>query len=50
VIRDPRVREDAIAKARGALVACGFEIVAETDSALPGPKGNLERFVLARRA
>ena len=49
VIRDPAVRESAIARVRSAIASSGFELVAECDSCLPGPKGNLERFVLARR-
>lgn len=49
VIRDPAVREAAIAKARAAILAAGFRVEAERDSTLPGPKGNVERFVLARR-
>lgn len=50
VIRDEAVREQAIAQARGALEAAGFDSVAETDSPLRGPKGNLERLLYARRA
>ena len=49
VIRDPAVRESAIAGARSAIARSGFELLGECDSCLPGPKGNLERFVLARR-
>jgi 23S rRNA (cytidine1920-2'-O)/16S rRNA (cytidine1409-2'-O)-methyltransferase len=50
VIRDPAVREDAIASARGAVVEGGFTIAAEVDSTLAGPKGNVERFVFAARS
>jgi 23S rRNA (cytidine1920-2'-O)/16S rRNA (cytidine1409-2'-O)-methyltransferase len=49
VIRDPAVRDDAIAVARQAIIDAGFTVLAEADSALPGPKGNVERFVYARR-
>ena len=49
VIKDEVTRADAIEKARGAIVAAGFEVVAEIDSAVAGPKGNVERFVWARR-
>jgi 23S rRNA (cytidine1920-2'-O)/16S rRNA (cytidine1409-2'-O)-methyltransferase len=49
VIRDPEVRATAIARARAATAAHGFELIAESDSALHGPKGNLERFLYARR-
>lgn len=49
VIRDPAVREGAIDSARRAIVAAGFAVTGECDSALKGPKGNLERFVYAVR-
>jgi 23S rRNA (cytidine1920-2'-O)/16S rRNA (cytidine1409-2'-O)-methyltransferase len=49
VIRDPAVREDAIASARAAVVQGGFTIAAEVDSTLAGPKGNVERFLFAAR-
>ncbi|MBK8999392.1 MAG: TlyA family RNA methyltransferase [Myxococcales bacterium] len=49
VIRDPAVRDAAIGDARAAIAAAGFELLGECDSKLPGPKGNVERFVLARR-
>jgi 23S rRNA (cytidine1920-2'-O)/16S rRNA (cytidine1409-2'-O)-methyltransferase len=49
VIRDEQVRLSAIARARESIERAGFAIEAEADSAVPGPKGNLERFVLARR-
>lgn len=49
VIRDESVRLSAIAGARDAIERAGFAIENEVDSAVPGPKGNLERFVLARR-
>jgi 23S rRNA (cytidine1920-2'-O)/16S rRNA (cytidine1409-2'-O)-methyltransferase len=49
VIRDAAVREASIARVRAQMIAAGFEVLGECDSPLPGPKGNLERFVLARR-
>lgn len=49
VIRDPVVREAAITEARRAIEDAGFEILGEHDSRLAGPKGNVERFVSARR-
>ncbi|HEV8248188.1 MAG TPA: TlyA family RNA methyltransferase [Polyangiaceae bacterium] len=49
VIRDPEVRARTIREARAAFVAEGFELLGGCDSKLPGPKGNLEYFVLARR-
>lgn len=50
VIRDEGTRLAAIGGARRAIAEAGFTVVAETDSAVRGPKGNLERFVYARRA
>jgi len=44
-----QVRSEAIETARNAVVLAGFEVVAEVDSAVAGPKGNVERFVWARR-
>ncbi len=49
VIRDAAVREEAIASARSAVADAGFVIRNEVDSALPGPKGNVERFLYATR-
>jgi len=49
VIRDEDTRQAAIAAARRAVEEGGFEVVAEVDSAVHGPKGNVERFVWARR-
>jgi 23S rRNA (cytidine1920-2'-O)/16S rRNA (cytidine1409-2'-O)-methyltransferase len=47
VIRDPSQRDRAIAGAKAAIAEAGFVLRSEIDSALPGPKGNLERFVYA---
>jgi 23S rRNA (cytidine1920-2'-O)/16S rRNA (cytidine1409-2'-O)-methyltransferase len=49
VIRDEATRLGAIAEARAAIEGAGFEVLGEVDSAVRGPKGNLERFVRARR-
>jgi len=49
VIRDEATRLAAIAEARAAVEAAGFAVVAEIDSAVHGPMGNVERFVHARR-
>ncbi len=49
VIRDPQLREDAIAKAKIAITAARFEILGSCDSRVHGPKGNVEHFVWARR-
>lgn len=48
VVRDPAVRRAAIDRARAAIEAAGFEVLAEVDSALAGPKGNVEAFVLCK--
>jgi 23S rRNA (cytidine1920-2'-O)/16S rRNA (cytidine1409-2'-O)-methyltransferase len=48
VISDPVERERAIDAARSAL-RVHFVIVGECDSPLPGPRGNVEHFVHARR-
>ena len=42
-------REAAIDAARRALVAMPFEMIAEVDSDVPGPKGNVERLVWMRK-
>jgi 23S rRNA (cytidine1920-2'-O)/16S rRNA (cytidine1409-2'-O)-methyltransferase len=49
VIRDEDTRLAAIAGAKAAIEAAGFALVAEVDSRVHGPRGNVERFVLARR-
>ena len=49
VIRDPEIRSAAIAGARADIEASGFTVIGDVDSALPGPKGNVEHFVYARR-
>ena len=49
VIRDETARLAAIADARRAIEEAGFTVLEEIDSALRGPKGNLERFIHARR-
>ena len=49
VVRDEGARAGAIARATQAVAAAGFEILGQCDSALPGPKGNVEAFVHARR-
>lgn len=49
VVRDEGVRGEAIAAAVEAVRAEGFDVVDQRDSVLPGPKGNREAFVHARR-
>jgi 23S rRNA (cytidine1920-2'-O)/16S rRNA (cytidine1409-2'-O)-methyltransferase len=48
VIRDEDVRQRAVARVASAIAEAGFELLGEVDSVLAGPKGNRERFVLAR--
>ncbi len=50
VIKDPALREAGIESARVAITSQGLRITGECDSAVPGPKGNVERFVLAERS
>lgn len=50
VIAAGETRDAALEAARAELVAAGFAVRDEVDSALPGPRGNLERFVWAVRA
>lgn len=50
VIRDPMLRDEAIAAARESIEKEGFRVQAEADSAVAGPKGNVERFVYAIRS
>jgi 23S rRNA (cytidine1920-2'-O)/16S rRNA (cytidine1409-2'-O)-methyltransferase len=49
VIRDEAVRKEAIARAIRGLGDAGLDTLGQQDSVLPGPKGNLEAFVHARR-
>ena len=49
VIPEGEARERAIAEAIAAIEAAGFSIEARADSAVRGPKGNLEHLVWARR-
>lgn len=49
VVRDEGVRSDAIDAATRDIGAAGFDVLAVRDSVLPGPKGNREAFVHARR-
>jgi 23S rRNA (cytidine1920-2'-O)/16S rRNA (cytidine1409-2'-O)-methyltransferase len=50
VVRDPELRARAVALVREAALARALEPRGEADSVLAGPKGNLERFLLLRRA
>lgn len=49
VIRDADTRAHAIAQATSALATAGLELLGTCDCVIPGPKGNLEAFVHARR-
>jgi len=49
VVRDPETRARAIADVTDEVAREGFNVLASADSVLPGPKGNVEAFVHARR-
>jgi 23S rRNA (cytidine1920-2'-O)/16S rRNA (cytidine1409-2'-O)-methyltransferase len=49
VVRDESVRLNAVAGAVEAIRDASFDLLAQADSSLPGPKGNREAFVHARR-
>ena len=49
VVRDPAARAAAVARVADAADALGCTVVGAVDSPLPGPKGNLERFLHVRR-
>ncbi len=48
VVRDPKVRREAIANLVTEAQRLGFELVGEADSVITGPKGNQETFILLR--
>jgi 23S rRNA (cytidine1920-2'-O)/16S rRNA (cytidine1409-2'-O)-methyltransferase len=50
VVSDERVRSEAVAGALAAVAAAGFEVVGDAACRVPGPKGNVEHFVFARRS
>ena len=50
VVRDESVRMRAVAAAVEAIEGTGFAVLGQCGSVLPGPKGNREVFVQARRA
>ncbi len=50
IVRDPLVRARAIDAAVTEVRAAGFDILGTADCVLPGPKGNIEAFVYARRS
>jgi 23S rRNA (cytidine1920-2'-O)/16S rRNA (cytidine1409-2'-O)-methyltransferase len=48
VVRDPRVREAAIAKVESEAKSLGLEVIGRCDSKLAGPEGNVEAFLHLR--
>jgi len=50
VVREPELRREAVAKLVANAETIGFELVAEADSVITGPKGNQETFIWLRRA
>lgn len=49
VIRDDALRSEAIAKVREDMIARGFDVRGESNCVIPGPKGNREAFLFARK-
>ena len=49
VVRDPDKRKATVEKIKTSAVNCGFEVLGETESPVPGPKGNVEFFLLLRK-
>jgi 23S rRNA (cytidine1920-2'-O)/16S rRNA (cytidine1409-2'-O)-methyltransferase len=49
VIIDPALRATAIENAKLAVTAAGFTLLGSADSRLPGPKGNVECFLLSQK-
>jgi len=49
VIDDPELRRQIIERVKGEVAEHGFRVLGSCDSSLPGPKGNVEHFVLALR-
>jgi 23S rRNA (cytidine1920-2'-O)/16S rRNA (cytidine1409-2'-O)-methyltransferase len=48
VVRDPRLRAEAVRLVREAAVALGYEVAGEAESRLAGPRGNREVFLWLR--
>jgi 23S rRNA (cytidine1920-2'-O)/16S rRNA (cytidine1409-2'-O)-methyltransferase len=49
VIKDPALRSRAIAEVAAEAEQAGLEVLGTTDCVLPGPKGNVEAFLHARK-
>jgi 23S rRNA (cytidine1920-2'-O)/16S rRNA (cytidine1409-2'-O)-methyltransferase len=47
VVRDPRLRRDAVRRVAAALAAAGWVVAGAVRAHPPGPKGNVETFLLA---
>lgn len=50
VITDEAVRAEAVRGALAAVADSGFSVLGDSPCRVPGPKGNVEHFVLAQRA
>ena len=50
VVSDEGVRDEAVARALASVAAAGFTLLGNCVCRVPGPQGNVEHFVLARRA
>jgi 23S rRNA (cytidine1920-2'-O)/16S rRNA (cytidine1409-2'-O)-methyltransferase len=49
VITDESVRAEAVSRALAGVTAAGFTVLGDARCQVPGPQGNVEHFVLARR-
>lgn len=49
VVSDEAVRAEAVANALAGVAGSGFELLGDARCRVPGPQGNVEHFVLARR-
>lgn len=49
VVRDPELRKRAVDAVLEAVEGAGFAVLGDAPCRVPGPKGNVEHFVLARR-
>jgi 23S rRNA (cytidine1920-2'-O)/16S rRNA (cytidine1409-2'-O)-methyltransferase len=47
IVREPALRQEAVAKVSRKLLELGFRDLAQAESILPGAEGNLEYFVCA---
>jgi 23S rRNA (cytidine1920-2'-O)/16S rRNA (cytidine1409-2'-O)-methyltransferase len=49
VVRDPSERSRLVTSAMDAIRQAGFDVLGDIPSSLPGPAGNIEHFVYARK-